>query len=744
MKKILRNLFVCALALSSTVSAWGDCYLIENGNGSVSNVKAANTIVYQAELDGKSTGTISFSMYSNNGWGPSVTIQYSKDNGSSWKDVTAIKYSNGTKSNQTASIDTEATNVRFINKSSTTGAYNYSITNVYLERAVSFKADASSMDLGITSAGKAKSNSVGIVYNALENQTITSSISGSNTNLFSCKLSKTTLDCTGTVTANVSFNPTESTPAGDYSCTVNISAGNQTATINVSAKVTEATITSINWDQSFMSLSIYDEVKTIDLEASVVDQKGAAIPGANVVYTLGDNADGIVSLNGNQLIIGSNIGETTITATYTSIDEDTYTSSSNTKHIVVGDGSACNTLLVNESNTKDCNSATFVWNAPADKLNLQYKKLSGLTFTGEMYVDAYDASNAKTRLATYNNSSTSWKNAPEIQLDRSYRKIVVTANTESGSHYVQNVTITQATYLEAVSTSLNATGEGIASTSVSFNYSNLPTAVSASLEGVQNEVLLETVHIGDGCSSWKDGATMNLTFRPNGSGKRQYTYDGNLVLSAGSGDNITSIKIPLIVTITMPYGDLTGHYAMFYNESEVSVTADAYYATWAGFNGEAALELIKIESNVPAQTPVLLHDKNSDFYTYEVIVEPVNPTLAPTDNAFVHTDAAFVQDNINYNYYVLAKKDNQVAFYKFTGTIPTGKVVLVWDRNTNLGNAPERFNINMTPGITTALVPVYANEQSHSGQIFTIMGVPVADMSHPGIYIVNGKKYIVR
>lgn len=758
--RLLRSVQFCALLgmfLSLCGNAWGECYIVDESITHQESTKSNGTSLYSytcnsGEFIRSFSADVSGYYTSSTFYGMDIDLQY--NNGGTW--TTVAFYSPKTSKNKNGSISYNFTSnsianvsqIRVITTSDHGGKThaantNYSVSNVKITRATIFSATSGSLSIPTTSAGMQKDNAMTINYANLDGQTVSATVTGTNASMFTANLSKSTLDCSGSFITTVTFDPALGTAAGNYTATINLSCGGQNCSFDVTATVTEALISSISWDQPFTSLLSIGEPDPIILNATVVDRNGP-VAGAAIVYTSADPS--VVSIAGNVLTIVGD-GRTTITATYTSDDENVRTSASNTKQVFVSDGSVCNTFLVNETNKVSISSYTgtksYSWTAPAVSTFTFsiWKQLAG---TQDAEVVCKDA--AGNTLATYSYSNSSLPTKATMQtkaLPAGTKKIEFSADGTLDK-YFQNVLVEQATYLEKITTDLgNVQGDNSANASVNFKYSNVPTPISASLEG-ESTIAVSATPVGTGCGDWNDNATINLVFTPKTTGQRQYTYNGNVVLSAGANDGLKTIEIPVSITIDMPYGDLNSGFAMFYNEDEVAVDVDAYTASWDLSGQEVQIVLDQVPGNVlPAQTPVLLHHDSKDFYTFTV--EP-NPTLdAINPNAFVHTDAEFVQDNANYCYYVLANKNSQVAFYKFTGTIPANKVVLVWDMSQNLGAAaPARFDLDMHEDITTGLVPVYENVQNFSGQIFTIMGLPIDDMSQPGIYIVNGQKYIVK
>lgn len=758
--RFLRAVQLCALLgilLSfSSNYAWGECYIVQNGaSPQTYNTKNVNTVIYSAHwTNGASIESISCNVSGyytkvllSEGYGMDFDLQCSSD-GSNWTNLgyyspKTSKNASGTISASTG-IPADASYVRIITTTGHGGAnaakHDYSASNINIQMKSKLVQNSNSLVFSQhVNAGKsANCDYTGLKAFAMNGATISGTCSNSLFTIQSTIIS----DCESELQIPITFSPTLGTAAGEQTGTVTLTCGEQNFTFTVSATVTEAVITSIKWDQSFTSLlSINNPADTV-LNATVVDPQGNPIAGAAVTYSSADN--NVVSIiNGNVLhIVGD--GRTTITATYRSDNEEVRTSSSNTKQVFVSDGRICVTNVVDQPSEKNCNSAIYIWNAPAQKLSLQYKKLTFATLTGKMYVDAYDGSGNKTRLATLDNSSTSWQDYENLTLDRSYRRIEVTASTESGSHSVQNVTITQATYLEKITTDLGSvSGDNSANASINFKYSNVPTAISASLSG-ESEIAVSATPVGNGCGDWKDNATINLVFTPKSTGKRQYTYSGNVVLSAGANEGLKTIEIPVNITIDMPFGTLNNGLAMLYKDEEIVLDThtSAYWAEWNVDNTTLSIQAID-GKNVAAEMPVLLvGDGTNDFYTFTV---EENPTLTPeANNAFYYTskDETAVDPVV---FFVLGVKDGVAAFYKFTGEVPAGKVVLKMTKTDPQAAVPARIDIELNEQTATALRPVYADEQADmNGQIFTIMGLPVSSMDQPGIYIMNGKKYIVR
>ena len=94
-----------------------------------------------------------------------------------------------------------------------------------------------------------------------------------------------------------------------------------------------------------------------------------------------------------------------------------------------------------------------------------------------------------------------------------------------------------------------------------------------------------------------------------------------------------------------------------------------------------------------------------------------------------------------YDYYVLAKKDGKVGFYKLAEgvTIPAGKCFLTVKKS---AGAPDYLGFNFGDD-TTGIDAVNGSELKVNGEFYNLSGQRVAQPTK-GLYIVNGKKVIVK
>ncbi|MBP5630773.1 MAG: hypothetical protein J6W97_04360, partial [Bacteroidaceae bacterium] len=190
---------------------------------------------------------------------------------------------------------------------------------------------------------------------------------------------------------------------------------------------------------------------------------------------------------------------------------------------------------------------------------------------------------------------------------------------------------------------------------------------------------------------------------------------------------------------TVGWGQLLGTdaYPTPLNETEVNYVGDAGYATLydatTGYelNGDAKayvavqqsswLNLTEIE-NVPAETPVVL--KGTYYNKLAQDLPAINVA-----NDLKGTDAELEADG---TMYVLAVKNEQIGFYKATGTIPAGKAYF----QSTSGVKAFFFADDDATGINNVDANLNANDA-----IFNLAGQRVSKMQK-GINIINGKKVL--
>ena len=215
-----------------------------------------------------------------------------------------------------------------------------------------------------------------------------------------------------------------------------------------------------------------------------------------------------------------------------------------------------------------------------------------------------------------------------------------------------------------------------------------------------------------------------------------YTRNINTNMPTATGTKFTVEEVTsLPVTIT------AAKYATFFAPVEVTVPAgvEVYYATAEGIDG-GYISLTKIENGVvPANTGVILYAENDGTYNLDITT---TGAAAITDNLLRGTVAAtYVAEDA----YVLAKDANNEAYFgKATKNQQNGAS---WLNNSHkaylpasLANGAASYSFRF-PG-TTEIENVEVENEVKA--IFDLTGRRVETITAPGIYIVNGKKVLVK
>ncbi len=317
-------------------------------------------------------------------------------------------------------------------------------------------------------------------------------------------------------------------------------AGNDTewnaVSDSITVTVTEKKIQYIQWTDNLNRLLVGDAPLTLTAKVQIVDAEGTRTDApARDQYLSYTSADAnVVSVSGNVLTI---VGEGTTTLTATVSGDDDYEAASATMSVRVRTASAgCEDVLVADNLTGEevqffqMNLNEIEKTYAIDRNNGVPNKLM-FDHKGGKWLASYGG-NIEVRESTDGGSSWSdvlWSQQPtagtyntsgEIQLSRNATHVKFTRPSgATGYHYIKDVVITPAQYLESDKATIvvdkSIIGDNIKK-EVVINYSN----VKAELVVSHNEVAAVSVaeqYLGNECGAF-GSATLHITITPTAVG----------------------------------------------------------------------------------------------------------------------------------------------------------------------------------------------------------------------------------
>ncbi len=196
-------------------------------------------------------------------------------------------------------------------------------------------------------------------------------------------------------------------------------------------------------------------------------------------------------------------------------------------------------------------------------------------------------------------------------------------------------------------------------------------------------------------------------------------------------------------------------YATFYTRSEYTMPEGVTGTIVTGVEDEEQTDggyLLNTDwgytagSTVPAKTALVLKGE-AGTYTYTITS---TDATAPTDNLLLgsttSTETYGPDEEATYVFYELTNGDYDIGFYygAADGAAFTSAANKAWLPLTTTQAAGARFIGFGDGGDTTGISSVEANDGAKVSGIYTIQGVRVSDMSQKGIYIVDGRKILVK
>lgn len=237
-----------------------------------------------------------------------------------------------------------------------------------------------------------------------------------------------------------------------------------------------------------------------------------------------------------------------------------------------------------------------------------------------------------------------------------------------------------------------------------------------------------------------NGTPDDMTSTPSGynSTTKTWTGDATSVTFTRTEDSylqFSNIEVVLAAKVTISeyqWGTYVSDQVMDFTNSDVK----AYVVTGASGTAITKTPVTKAAAN----TPLLL---NAPEGTYTIPVAATGTDYSSSNKLVAGTGAAVAYDaNSGYNY-VLAVDNGKAMFMRIVdgtpATVPSGKAYLALDAAPSGARGLNLFDDEDVTGIDATLV----NSEKVNSDVFDLQGRKVANPTK-GLYIVNGKKYVIK
>lgn len=503
------------------------------------------------------------------------------------------------------------------------------------------------------------------------------------------------------------------------------------------------------------------------LSATVTEtESGDAVDGATVTWSSSDT--GVATIDNNGVVTLVAVGETDLTATYTGSDD--YAGSSAKYTLTVTDSREDAELLFGEDSyecdkfdtfetpellTADGFDGTVVYSSSDEDIATVNASTGAVTIkatgTTTISADSEATANFQAGHAEYTLTVTIHEGLNPVNpagVGR-YVKVTRTEDITDGNYlivYEGNATHDAVAFKGSLE-AFDAVANGIAVT--------ITDNAIAATDAVNAEAF--TIDTTTGFIQGTSGKYIGATSYTNS----LVTSDDGIENSFAIEDGSATIGVTISEqTVTMRYNYASDQLRFRYYKSgqqavqlykyeagsaaKVTLSADGYktmvgtqpfsasganiYIVTATDTEKATMTKI---TKAPANTPVILKGESNA----EVSLSVEDSGDDASANLLRVSD-----ENTGNNVYVLAKKDDTVAFYEWNGgSLGTGRVYLPKPS----GNAREMISFFFEDEETTGINTTLTTNERMNNEVYNLNGQRVAQPTK-GLYIVNGKKVIVK
>lgn len=252
-----------------------------------------------------------------------------------------------------------------------------------------------------------------------------------------------------------------------------------------------------------------------------------------------------------------------------------------------------------------------------------------------------------------------------------------------------------------------------------------------------------TVDLTDYANSLGD-TQMNLMLGKNAdenSSTKFFTKEqGDLTVKLSDGTTTTWAAADVKPQLTLVYS-LASHTLTVTNagaatlvlpyETTIPEGVKAYTLTYTGGDATTATE---VTGKIPANTPVLINAKAGD-YTFNATETQTTKAASPVSGALT---GVWAETSVPEGTYVLQNQNGTIAFYKVSSSdvkCPANSAYLTAPASA------KALSINYG-GSTTGISHIAENKTD--GEVYNLQGVRVKGSLKKGVYIQNGKKFVVK